>query len=501
MNIRVIVSLLSFIILSNTNLKAQIKYENRLEFELKSGYDTDEILPLGENGFLMVSQNEKSKKGMTEWKYEFYLPNLEIGKTKSIYLDKDYTSSTSIETETRSHTLYKNFKKGKFTLVTYDASDHEITETRGELPKKISVRNSYVMGELFYVIGKVKDSPIIFSINWKTGLQKVIPISVPGIKPKKTTIIDFQTLNSSSEIFVFMKAYDSKKESSIHVLKFDDNAKKLEQYKLNTGSDKNLVSLSASKTADGEYILNGTYSSKTVTTSEGIFIAKVVNKKVDFIKFYNFLKLDDFLSYLPQKKQEKIKKKQSKKAKRGKELVINYLIASHDIIKTSTGYVFLGEAFYPTYRTETRTTFVNGQATTTTITVFDGYQYTHATAAKFDLEGNLIWDSSFEMRPKYKPFYPIRFISIAEQNDQSMSMVFANLNKIVSKSIDYKSGEILTDKTSNEIETGLQGDKTKKGFSNIDYWYDNYFLAYGTQKIKNKESGKRKVFFISKIAF
>ena len=44
----------------------------------------------------------------------------------------------------------------------------------------------------------------------------------------------------------------------------------------------------------------------------------------------------------------------------------------------------------------------------------------------------------------------------------------------------------------------------KNTFSNIDYWYDNYFIAYGIQKIKNKSGDvqkKRKVYFINKIYF
>jgi hypothetical protein len=41
--------------------------------------------------------------------------------------------------------------------------------------------------------------------------------------------------------------------------------------------------------------------------------------------------------------------------------------------------------------------------------------------------------------------------------------------------------------------------------SDIKYWYDNYFLAYGISVIKNKDGDKtkrkRKVFFVSKVKF
>jgi hypothetical protein len=50
-----------------------------------------------------------------------------------------------------------------------------------------------------------------------------------------------------------------------------------------------------------------------------------------------------------------------------------------------------------------------------------------------------------------------------------------------------------------------EGDKTRwTGVTKTEYWYENYFLTYGWQKIKNtdeKGSKKRKVFFVSKLQF
>lgn len=176
-------------------------------------------------------------------------------------------------------------------------------------------------------------------------------------------------------------------------------------------------------------------------------------------------------------------------------------------MKIENGYLFLGEAYYPTYRTETysTTSTVNGVTTTSTQTrqVFDGYQYTHAMLGLFDEEGNLLWDQIFEMKGSYKPFYVKRFISIAEKDENSLKLVFASGKRIISKSIDYE-GAVINDSESEDIETSYTGDKVKTSFSNIDYWYDNYFVAYGSQKIKNKAGEakrKRKVYFVSKIKF
>jgi hypothetical protein len=240
-----------------------------------------------------------------------------------------------------------------------------------------------------------------------------------------------------------------------------------------------------------------------------LFFCKVENNEVAFIKTYNFLDLKNFLSYLPERQQERIEKKKQKKEQKGQELKIQYLIAGHEVISTDNGFVFLGEAYYPTYRTEsytTTTTNAQGQMVTRTQyrQVFDGYQYTHAVLAKFSTDGSMQWDQCFEMWPAYKPYIVKRFISIASQDKNSLKMVFTSNNRIISKAVDFD-GNVISEQKSETFETLYSGDKQKRTFSNIDFWYENYFVAYGQEVIKNTKNDdvkrKRKVYFVSKIAF
>jgi len=234
--------------------------------------------------------------------------------------------------------------------------------------------------------------------------------------------------------------------------------------------------------------------------SEGLFFGEVEDGAVNYIRYYNFLDLKDFLSYLPEKKQEKIEKKKAKKEAQGKEMTLDYWIADHDVIVLEDGYLFLGEAYYPTYRTETYyTTGANGAMIAHTRTVFDGYQYTHGTLGKFSKEGELMWDVCFELNPGYKPFYVKRFIAISEQTATQISMAYTSGNEIVSKTMDFD-GNIISDEKWDFIETGNDNEKTKRTFSNVDHWYGNFFLAYGSQVVKNGKE-KRKVYFVNKIGF
>lgn len=242
-----------------------------------------------------------------------------------------------------------------------------------------------------------------------------------------------------------------------------------------------------------------------MSSSEGLFFCEAQNNEISFIQYYNWLELDNFLSYLSLRKQERIEKKNERKKANGKQLIYNYLIADHDVQLVEDGYIFLGEAYYPTYRTEFYTSYQNGVPVTQTRTVFDGYQYTHAVVAKFGFDGELIWDETFEMFPAEKPYRVKRFISTPDNLEDALYMVFSSRGRIITKAINFD-GIVIENKASEEILTDNQNDNIKYTTSNLDYWYGDYFLAFGFQKIVNRAEAKRKdrkrkVYYMTKISY
>ena len=141
--------------------------------------------------------------------------------------------------------------------------------------------------------------------------------------------------------------------------------------------------------------------------------------------------------------------------------------------------------------------------TTTTTTVFDGFQYTHATVAAFDLEGKKLWDKTFEMWPSYKPFMVKRFISISTENDK-IDLLFATGNTIRSFSVNVE-GSVANERSANLITETDDAEKVKRSSSNLTHWYGNTFIASGYQTIKDSEekigNKKRSYFFINKIVY
>ncbi|MFT5878051.1 MAG: hypothetical protein ACI8SA_001916, partial [Dokdonia sp.] len=123
---------------------------------------------------------------------------------------------------------------------------------------------------------------------------------------------------------------------------------------------------------------------------------------------------------------------------------------------------------------------------------------------KFDNEGNVIWDDGFELVIYQKTRKVKKFISVAEQNESSITLVYASGSYVHSKSVAYETGEAVDTEESNKIETGIEGEETQFSQSDIEFWYDNYYLSYGYQLIKNKTAEgkkKRKVFYVVKVEF
>ena len=486
---------------------AQVSFIRRIEIELQNGYGNEQIYTFGKQGFMMRSVKDEKEDNKQIWKYDIYTKDLVLSKTESVSLNRKFYEDATFTDSKQNYTLFKG-RNGEFSLVTINVETAKSIVVDGILPKKMNISEMAVLGDFAYFKSFVNGAYNLFAINWKTGIQRQFALGIEGVKPKSFYLTNFQLLEKSNEIMLYAKVKIDKRNTDTYVIRLDEKGNKKETYNLTSSIDKNLIDITSCKVGEGKYVFTGTYSTTGVSTSQGIYFCTTVGNSVKGINYYNFLDLKNFTTYLSQKQQDKIEKKKEKKEEQGKELVLNYNIAAHDILVKDDGYLLIGEAYYATYRTEyyTTTQTVNGVTSTVTRSrqVFDGYQYTHAVIVKFDLQGKKVWDQTFELWSAYKPFHVKRFISVIENSSDKTAMAFSSSNRIFTKSFD-KNGKIIKDEKSESFETKYDTDEVKWTSSNIDFWFDNYFIAYGTQKIKNKEEKnvdkKRIVYFVSKIMF
>ena len=474
---------------------AQVTIEKRIELERANIFSFYKMYELGSKGFVFVAGEKNKETGQKEFRFDKYNRDLEKLSSKSIVLNT-YNITIFYKNETELY-LWCFTKKRTYTLVSYNIETEQIQQVDIEVPKKCRVKEMVVLGDYAYLNSTIKNAPYLFAVNRKTGTQKVISVTVDGVNPTTMELNNIQVLKKSNEVLAFLTLYLKRLKTDIYVIHLDNKGNKKKQYKITESNDNNLMGITANFFTNDQYFFTGTYSKKGSVYSLGIFIAQVKAEQISNINFYKFTDLNNFFSYLGDKGQKKIEKKKKKKEAKDKEYNVYYRIIAHDIMAVNNGYILLGEAFRELYKIENNSQRLE----------FDGYQYTHAFIAKFGYDGELLWSQSFEMNRYYKPWdslNPKKFISIVEKNKDSFSLVFAYRENIVSKKIS-SDGKVLQNRKEKIITTNNSDDKLKRTFSSIAHWYDNYFLAYGFQKIKNKGNNnvkhKRKIYFVSKIKY
>lgn len=478
---------------ANSSIYAQ-KSSNRIEFDLRDDYENEKTYPMGANGIIQEATASDSNDGQVEIKSDLYSTDLVLKKSFSTLIK----SRCKIDDECDANGVHYSVYRGSrdyFAIVMLDAKNVTCTKIEGEYDNDDVFYNMKVINNKAVFKTSHNGKATIVIIDLKTAEAKASTFKFDHFSSSDLTIEDFQVY--SDEILVYINAKTNRKNEDLYISKVNFNGEQIDTYNVTTDIEEKLITVQATKVED-KYVLTGTFSRTKKDKSQGIFIAEVANKKLNFMKFYNFLDLKNFTSYLPEKQQEKIEKKKARKEENGKELLINYNIAIHPIIAANDGYEFLGEAYYPVYHT-VYNRMPNGM--TTSYMVFDGYRYTHAVLAKFDKSGALLWDNTFSMYPNSMPYYVRTFIKI-KQDNANLNLVYADVNTIKYKSFNPASGSEIKSTTQEIIDTYNEGDKVKRSYSNIEYWYDDNFLAFGNQVIINKEAEKRKrkIIFLNKIA-
>lgn len=492
--------LLSLIaILLTFNAFAQLKQEVRKEMEYNEG--TGHTMVIGEMGVLIHGETE-SKGDNDQWKVTHLDTDLKEKSAVTFNIPKRFYLARSVASPDNKliYFLFVN-RKQMFQVTIYDTKTTETRSVSGVLPPKFSTTGMELLGETLFVSGYIKRNETLITINTNTG--KGTMVQLPGLG-KRMFIDEMVPLEENNAMVVSVIYMPTKKERVYEICFIGEDGKKVsDNIKPNTGADKNILSSSITWLGKDHYILSGAYSSDKRMIANGMYIAEFKGEQMEFIKYTNFSELKKFYDYLENSNyKNRVIKRAEKRKKKNKEDAIKVYMVTHPVFERNGEYVLIGEVYFPTYRTVTTTTTVNGRPSTTTQQVFDGYQYSHAVAIGTDKSGNRLWDQSIEMGLTIKPYFVIRNLTILHNKDviKGFFSTGSNLKSFTIESDEAKSVDL------GKIETEHEGDKVKwTGFTTSEYWYDSYFICYGSQRIKNTEDKgvdrKRTVFFVSKVRF
>ena len=474
--------LLSVIALFAQSVSMTAQVAGRIEYPYRADYEDQLVLPVGDKGLVVQSFARDTKDGKRCFKTVYYSTAMKYVSADSMLIDKGMYYYSNVVENGVLYTVLRE-RDGSFMFVAFSTATRKCTVTDGEYTRKGSMRNLVISDGSVVFSSTQKKTDRIGIIDLKSGSCNFADIHFPKVKDKNIFILENTVIDNT--IYALVRAGED-----VQLVRVDKQGKLLGTNNLTADIPERIVSASVSK-AGSRFFVTGTYSKVKKGGAEGIFFSELKNNQFNNIRFYNFLDLKNFTEYMSSRKQAKIERKKAKAEKAGKEYALDYLMASHRIMTDGKDYFYLGEAYYPVYRT----TMVGNMVMST----FAGYDYTHAVLAKFNAAGNLLWDECFPMDPRTLPMYVKRFVS-ASMKGNNVNLLFADKNRLVSKLFRNTDGKVIQDRTSEMIETGNDEEDVKKmRYSNSQYWYGDNFLVYGTQVVKNSKTGeRRKVFAITK---
>ncbi len=468
-------------LLAGRHQEVAAQVEARVEWDNKGDYSNSYVESLKEKGALLLQFAKESKDGLRYLKISHYDTGLKLIRCDSFLIDK-HLDMYSLFPDGDMHYSVLRRKNGDMAVVAYDlkTGTHRICESDYSRKSQMSGEQIY-KGKMVFN-GRRKNLDKIGILDLTTGEMKLVDMHFKGVSDSKIYVIGTTVVDGEINSIVRLN-------KEVDLLKIDMQGNIISKTKLNLPAERILTTAYVSKT-DGKRFVTGTYGDKP-GRSHGLYFAELGDNDLRFAKFYNFFDLKNFTEYMSERGQKKAARRAEKAKQKGKEYTRNYLMAGHDIIANDGAYYYLGEAYYPTY-----TTMMVGN---TMVTRFSGYAYTHAVLAKFDAEGNMIWDNCFEMEPRTKPYYVKRFVS-AGVRDGNMAMLFGDGKKLFKKVVNDRDGSVLQERESEMLATDDESDDIKKSRStNTQHWFGDCFLVYGNQIVKNKQTGERRnVAYINK---
>jgi hypothetical protein len=237
----------------------------------------------------------------------------------------------------------------------------------------------------------------------------------------------------------------------------------------------------------------------------------MINGKQTYCKLVPFSSFKNFkLSIFNENKVKAMSDRKKKRVAKYDDMLQGTIEFSfHNLLVRENEMLVFAEPYYPTYHTETvRTVDAQGRGTTTTITVFDGYKFMGALVMAFDMEGNMKWENGFKIENGPLSFSTAHKFDFYEMEDGGIKVLFGSRNSVFSKII-YNDNvesekELLKIKSNANDKKVTNYESTKSDLNGIDYWYDNFYLAHGIQKIKSdtknaKNKKNRSVYYLNKI--
>jgi len=493
-SIRIIILLLLLPIIS----WAQAYNPLRVEFSSKE-FDQLHVIPATPNRVIAFKHYSKRNSKGDLWQVSGLDDALKEVWTKDILVPRSYVlSEYEIANDSILHLLVikeggenASFLKIRLNIINGNYTSHMFKGNRKSLLVGLKIYD----GKLYlYGVGLDNIQAQLDKFNAETKYEKIVTTKIPPEYYILSALAD-----TAHNRFVIIVKNVKSANGELRLLQFDNKGNITNYNLLKSNLQHNLIDGKLVYSEDSELLFIGTYNNdiskrkhKESENAYGVFIGKITNDRFDFFQFYRFTDFNNIFKTLSYREQQRLKNMTAK----GKSVDLSFRLLMHDkILKQNGQYMLVAESYYPVYHYEP---MYDARGYMYQTEVFDGYKTTYAIAASFDSEGKLLWDNYIEV-DGVQNYYLRENVTVYNDDNTQVFLYYVN-EKIFSKVT--KENEVIFKKEASDLPTVKDGEQVlMEDYGLISYWYGSYFLVSGYQKILNRGSKSRKVFFITGVSF
>ncbi len=478
-------------IVTNHKVTAQDK---RLEIPVRLGFDQMYMAPVSKDGLVVFNKSRKGVgKGLVEYVFRKYDQDLNkewtiksIVKRNLPFIDYTYSARTLYllfgKAQSRNYQIIKvNVQAGfseKFDFFFLD---------------KLNIQHFTAVNNNVYIAGMLQGEPAILHTNLILKKTKILSLSFKGRAIIESLYLD--TLNN----FVNATIVSRHRGETKVLLKSYVKGKEVRSIQLPNEDDKYLRDAQVIATGNGEQLVVGTYSQYSERRAhQGLFVGRLTAKsKLRSPHYYSFNDLKNFYGHLSEREQKRISRKILRRKKRGrKEYPVQSKILLHRIVKENDQYLAVGEMYYETVRVVGGAFFSPRNFPQQRIP--REWEYSRAIGVSFNKTGRMLWDNVIKLkRVKVPKLYPM---TIVKPRSDSSCFVYYYLDEVFSKN--FKGSKKGGDVKPKKLNTNDENDDVRENIRvQARRWFGDAYLIWGYQRIRNKEKGRRKVFFVQKMRF
>lgn len=473
--------------------------KSRLEFEIRPNEPKPEIVPIEKLGIIVFNPaREKKEDGLSSITFAFYNTEFEKVWEKNVITNKKLNLNFYEYFENAFYLIFNNRNKESLEVVKINPATAAIDNYKFFVVKGTEIKDFVVKNNKVVIGGAIKNTPLIQQIDLNTKKTKTLPSIVEG----KSVAVQEVFINAKTNAISAVISSTFDKNKNVIIRTYRQNPSKFDDLIITSNKKFDFHTAKVTSLDAGIKLVLGSYGYRKNANTQGFYIAKFIDDNQEFLKFYSFTELDNFFSFLNDREKVKIENKAERKKQKGKDLKINYRLLTHELVSQGDQYVMIGEAYYPVYRTERFMDYFGYRRYYNYQTVFDGNQFTHAVIAGFSKSGDLMWDHSFKINDIKTRALNEKVKAYVEPEDITL---FYNLEGNINK-LTIRNNKVDNSEETLTLATEYQNDQVKRAdIGSAEYWYDNYFIAWGYQKIKNLDNlevkKKRNIFYINKMSF